>query len=298
MKQTKKKVQWLILAASLISAACTDNATLPPMQAPPPYPLGDSLFAIEVKDTAGNPVPGLRVSSWFDLSIDFFSSDKSMSRRVEESLRYATVIRFSLLLTSRVELSVLDMSGALVRKLVDEVKPTGLHSVVWGGAPNLLGGVYKCRLIARDVLFNNVLFADSIYAVLWMPDPEQSVMGVTDSKGRYATNNSLRFPSVLDLPPLVSTDALCQIGEDFAIEDTVTIVLTDTDSGDRQTYQRTIKKGSNKFALVWNPKPTAQVAAAAEKRRRTSADEPVCEAKSGKQQLEWRLYQNCPNPFN
>jgi M6 family metalloprotease-like protein len=66
----------------------------------------------------------------------------------------STTIRYELASRARVELRVYDVNGALVRTLVDDVKPAGAYALEWNGRDdrgNPVGsGVYFYRLTAGD----------------------------------------------------------------------------------------------------------------------------------------------------
>jgi 1,4-alpha-glucan branching enzyme len=65
-----------------------------------------------------------------------------------------TTIRFSLARTRNATLRVYDVSGRLVRTLVDDVYPRGRHEVRWDGRNNrgqgVASGVYFYRLVVRE----------------------------------------------------------------------------------------------------------------------------------------------------
>jgi len=63
----------------------------------------------------------------------------------------ATRIRFQLAAESRVDLSVFDVEGRLVKRLLAKTLPAGEHSTVWT-ADGFHSGVYFCRLTAGDVV--------------------------------------------------------------------------------------------------------------------------------------------------
>lgn len=62
----------------------------------------------------------------------------------------STSIRFDLPKASRVRLDVFDVSGRLVRTLVDDTRPAGSYSVAWDGTDaadrRVASGVYYCRV--------------------------------------------------------------------------------------------------------------------------------------------------------
>ncbi len=64
-----------------------------------------------------------------------------------------TTIRYELATSSRVNLSVYDVRGALVATLVDQVQPAGAQSLTWDATDRngnaLASGVYLCRLVAN-----------------------------------------------------------------------------------------------------------------------------------------------------
>jgi hypothetical protein len=68
----------------------------------------------------------------------------------------ATTIAFELAAPGDVSITVYDVGGRVVRRLVDGHMPAGLHDVTWngrdgGGAP-MASGVYFYRMIAGDIL--------------------------------------------------------------------------------------------------------------------------------------------------
>jgi hypothetical protein len=66
----------------------------------------------------------------------------------------STVLRFDLPEESHVRLVVFDLLGREVRRLVDELRPAGIHSVRWDGTADgkndTASGVYFARLEARS----------------------------------------------------------------------------------------------------------------------------------------------------
>jgi hypothetical protein len=68
-----------------------------------------------------------------------------------------TVIQYDLVAASKVSLRVYDVSGRLVRTLVDDNRPAGRQSAVWDGMDNsgnrVSSGVYFYRLETGAVVF-------------------------------------------------------------------------------------------------------------------------------------------------
>lgn len=64
----------------------------------------------------------------------------------------STTIRYQIASRARVNLSIFDITGALVATLVDDEQPAGPHSVAWRAIDRrghaLASGVYLCRLVA------------------------------------------------------------------------------------------------------------------------------------------------------
>ena len=62
-----------------------------------------------------------------------------------------TTVRYSLATRQRVQIAVYDVSGALVRTLVDEVRPAGAQSATWHGTDGygqrVASGVYFIRMV-------------------------------------------------------------------------------------------------------------------------------------------------------
>ncbi len=67
----------------------------------------------------------------------------------------STVLRFALATPGRVNVSIYDVAGRLVRELVNEARPPGSHRVIWDGRDRsgreVGAGVYFTRLVTEDV---------------------------------------------------------------------------------------------------------------------------------------------------
>ncbi len=78
----------------------------------------------------------------------------SLSRNFPNPFSRRTTIRYSLPQETDVNLSVLDVTGRVVRTLVQEKQKPGVYKATWdvGGVPQkrLPKGVYFCRLVAGD----------------------------------------------------------------------------------------------------------------------------------------------------
>ncbi|HEU4365260.1 MAG TPA: FlgD immunoglobulin-like domain containing protein [Candidatus Krumholzibacteria bacterium] len=82
----------------------------------------------------------------------------SLSQNYPNPFNPQTAIGFSLKERGRVQLSIYDVSGALVRELVNEDRDRGSHSEVWDGRDGrgnaLASGVYFYRLQTADATFS------------------------------------------------------------------------------------------------------------------------------------------------
>jgi hypothetical protein len=108
-------------------------------------------------------------------------------------------------------------------------------------------GVYR-------VVFEGKTFADTArVAFLRTQDHVYQRLGTTGPDGAAATDERGYFPSLLDLPPLKRRNASnVRLGM-FQPTSIVEIALTDPATGERQTYRRALRDGTNTFSLDWTP---------------------------------------------
>jgi hypothetical protein len=293
-------ISLMLLAAVFCTFSCSKKSTNgePPPPPPPPEPFS---FRVTVTDVGGDSLEGIRISGWNHLSIPFPASASGQDDPADMAAgrpSYTTTFAFSANTACNADLSVYDLAGDPVITLVDEyLSGSGTRVRTWhepsGG---LATGVYKCVLNCTDSLTGSLMFADSIYAVLYRPDADISVFGFTGSDGVFETGDSLLFPNTFELPSLVNTDQGGNPQGTFSIFDTVTIVLTDTATGKQQEFQRTVTSGKNEFELTWDP-----AAAMLPKVMNGWADHqrsPAVVRKTASMASEWKLWQNYPNPFD
>lgn len=73
---------------------------------------------------------------------------------VPNPARSPVAVRYSLACEGRAQVQVHDLTGRLVRTLVDANQPAGRYALRWDGRDGcgraLAGGVYFCRLVAGD----------------------------------------------------------------------------------------------------------------------------------------------------
>jgi hypothetical protein len=223
---------------------------------------------VTVLDTLSQPVPALSVSMWNQLEgvvpVRHNTGSSSPAAKPPPS-SYAlyqnypnpfngqTVVRLALPVFGDFTVDFLDVTGRPVDQFRRDSAEAGIHSVDWS-PPVTTSAVYTYRL--RAYLNDTLEFTDSAYAVCWYADAAHNEIGFTDLAGVLTSRDSLRFPSLVDLPDMVQTDAVSPdtVGL-FRVSDSIFIVLTDVGSGRSQEYRRTIGKGSNSYTLRWDPGP-------------------------------------------
>lgn len=273
---------------SLIS--CKDNSTSPP-------PATKFSVTISAKDPIGTPVPGLRISVWNHLSVNPGKVITGSTAHRGSVLPISSIM-YEVATSARVTLSVLEFDGTPVSTPVDDILLPGTHVANWEIPKRQPTRIYTYRLIAIDTATNLTLFRDSLYAVLFQPDAEMSILGWTSPAGEFETSDPLFFPNALDLPPLIHTLSTGPTPIDtFAIRDTVTIVLTDTTQHRQMTYTEVVRKGvPNSLELLWNPARAEQWSGPAFFKEEEPTALQTAQLKKGL--LVWKLFQNFPNPFN
>lgn len=212
--------------------------------------------------------------------------------------RASSTITFALAYQASVTLSVFDMRDSLVSTIVDDRLEAGHYSANWAIQVQRPTSVFKYILVARATMSGAILFRDSLFAVLQQPDADVSILGWTSRDGSVSTNDERLFPNTLDLPPLIRTGSggPDSIGV-FAIQDTVTIIVSDTVTHRQMEFNRVVNKGVTNFIqLVWNP--ASALRGSLDKHAVEKRHEGV--TKSGLQTppFDWALRQNYPNPFN
>jgi len=289
------KAQKLILLAVVIILAlsCNENST---------EPVGSKGFSVKLKarTLGGAPLAGIRVSAWNHLSLPVaVPSGFAASQRQSVQPTPAVSFRFDLGADSRVTFNILELNDTLVSTPIDQLMAAGVHLLQWQvPQPIVPTRVFKYRLVARDMVHDSILFEDLKYALLWQQDPSATILGWTSSDGEFQTRDSLLFPDVIPLPPLVFTD---ETGPDslgtFTIRDTVTFVLTDTATNREMEFVKPINRGvENDINLIWNPAAAKPASTRAFEQPMSGSElsvrDSVVSVLPG-----WKLYQSYPNPF-
>ncbi len=279
----------IVAVTMMFCASCKDTSTGDGGLNSPVFNL-----RITVRNSAGSPVSGLRISVW---NLEPWPGLGKVARPARTNkIASSTVIGFDVPRVARVSVTVFDLDETEVSRLIENrLSSAGTYQVIFSLFKQSGTRVYKCRMTARDTATNQPLFADSVYMVLWQPDAAIAVLGITSSAGQVDCPDSLRFPNVLSLPPLVRTDIDPTPLELFAIPDSVIIVASDTVAGISQQFRRTVGRGTNDIQVVWNP--PASPGSVRETRSVRSLDSVVVRD-SVSVPGAWKLRQNYPNPFN
>jgi hypothetical protein len=289
----------ILLFSGLLLSSCKDKITDPAL-----IDNSDFRFTINIKDTKGNPVKGLRVSAWGVLSIEnqLYKPGTLDQIKKQAKIQAQTSFTFSFVRDAYVKFSVFNLLDQEVAHLIDESKPAGLHQISWDAStPSSVvsSGAYKCRIIAKSITSDSVFYQDSVYAVLHQPDPQISVLGWTSQSGMFETANVVLFSYVLNPPTFLRTNSASpDIIGTFNYTDSVSVCLTDTITHEQEMYYLTIGKQKNTFNLTWNPAPVAPpipIFSITEKSSKLSDTVTVIPVTT---LTAWKLYQNYPNPFN
>ena len=229
-------------------------------------------FRVSVTDTVGNPVPGITVGVWSDITVRTGSSPRAKSvaavglqewalhQNVPNPFFPGTVVDWHALHDCTAQLTVSDLSGAVVAELCDpdSIAGAGLHAINFAlDCDDYSGGtsVFECELVAKDTTGSSVLFERSIYLVAHTSDVACAALGVTGVDGVLQIDQRLPFPCLFELPTMIATyPAHPESFSVFDIPDDVVIGLLDRGAPPREeeTYHRTIQDGPNSFDLVWH----------------------------------------------
>jgi hypothetical protein len=283
----------LVLTSVFLFNSCKDNTT---------GSVGGSNYYLRiiVMDAQGNPVDGLRVSAWGLLSTDFVLNKSGSVRHANEmtNVQAQTTLSFSLAANANVVLTVFNLLDRPIDTLINRVMAAGQYQFNWSTAPGLTSGVYKIQLHASN---DTVHFQDSIYAVCHTTDPEQNVIGWTNSNGMFDVYNAYLFPRNLHPPTLNLTYANGpEIIGTFSYTDSVMVVLTDTSLQRQRWYIVKIGDRQNTDTLIWSP---LKIEKNFVQNQRNSLENPA-DSKADSIVIippganGWILRQNYPNPFN
>ena len=133
------------------------------------FPEGTYLLVIRVMDGEGYIGRNLRLADMRDVvtdigNLEIEKVETALGRSYPNPFNPTTTIEFTLANRTDVSLSIYDVSGRLVRRLlIDEPKAAGVHRIGWNAlndeGKRLASGVYFCRLETRE-------FSDEIKIIL------------------------------------------------------------------------------------------------------------------------------------
>lgn len=231
-----------IVLLSFLNQTCTES---------PPNSSDNESFSFQVKvvDNSNKPLPNLKIGVYFHFTNQLIK--KNLLKEVN-NIYGVTVLKYSVSKLCRLTLIAYDLENNAAMEIINNDRHTvGIYEAHFITG-DLFPGVYKCFLEAKDTLNNNTLFRDTTYAILWHKDPVYNAIGFTDNNGIFETRNKLYFPSLYNLPELIRTleNGPEPVGT-FGIEDSITILVTDTISNLTSRYTRKLMKNTNNYELLF-----------------------------------------------
>lgn len=204
----------------LLSHSCTDSVNSPDDE---PFS-----FKVKVVNNSNEPLSNIKIGVYFHFTDPFMN--KKLLKEVNTNYG-VTVLKYSVNKLCKLTLIAYDLENNVAMEIINNNRHNAGNYEVQFITGDLFPGVYKCVLEAKDTLSNNTFFKDSVYAVLWHKDPVYNGTGFTDNEGMFETRNKLYFPILYSLPELIRTleNGPEPVGN-FGIEDSVTILVTDTTS--------------------------------------------------------------------
>ena len=299
MHQTLKVV---IIFSFLAGTSCRNNPVGPNNAS------NNFSVKVDVKDSNGHPVQGIQVSAYSNLNFSCVSQQNNIfgaqthKSYSSDPLPFGatSTLAFQVQKSSMVTYEVYELDGSSSGPLVNRFLQSGLYTVtLFFNLPIAGTRVYKFVLSAVNDTTQQVSFKDSIYMTLWCTDPQGTILGYTSNAGTFETSDSLSFPNILTLPPMIQTlDSPDSLGT-FSFLQNVSIVLTDPTTLQSMSYSRQIQKGLNEFNLEWNPSANASLLSkvSSNKKRQNMIDVNIQSVQVVAPPVHWKLSQNYPNPF-
>jgi hypothetical protein len=249
-----KRVLALALVALAFLVGCDDDDST----------TGDDPFLVRIiiTDPSGAPVEGLQISAAPDLPKYYQDGDTPTpvpgdgGLAVYPSPFYPTAaIKFSSAETSTIKLTVEDVSGRTVDRLIDaEQRPPGQYAINWNGRdPDdvpLPGGVYFAHLILES---GGQSRHEERVPMLYVPlYPDQYSIGATDSRGQLNIIDARHFPQLYDLPPIPARDETGTEVGTIVLEPSTRFYALDPATGDLMRFDYDVE-GSCKIEVTWDP---------------------------------------------
>lgn len=267
---------FFLAAMCLGVVACDDDDPVKPQE-----------FAVTLKvvDPDGDPVEGLRVGLVNDCP--YFQDGLSNAKA-------AVAIRFRVIVSANVRVSVQDIEGREIRVLVDETLVAGVHQVMWGGRNfediHQPSGRYTVQMIVCQQGTGDILFQDSTDIFMAMLDSSRVPAGYTDEDGTLVLKDKKLFPHLYDRPPMSAWDENAEIVGTLDLTPTMRINLVQEGFGG-MWFRREVTAGSF-LELVWAPPPPLAA-------RGTETTGPIGSVRiEDPPDIGYRLGPVYPNPFN
>jgi hypothetical protein len=238
---------------------------------------------IQVKDTAGNPVKGLRVGLVND---NIYLPDK------KDAAKAAVVIQFTMPVPAHARISIEDIEGNRIRDLADGMMAAGVHQIHWNGTDfddvHQPSGRYTVHMVVIEPGTEQLLIEERRDMLLAMLDSSRVPAGFTNAGGKLVLRDKKLFPHLYDRPDMMATDESAQIIGILALTPTMRISLTDTLAGRTLGFEEEMLSGTV-LELVWDPSLKVE-------QRAPNPRVPVAE--KDLPPMEFELGPIYPNPFN
>ena len=222
---------------------------------------------ITVTDSAGSPVPGLKLTMAPETAFYFDGKagdstplpllfENGISSLHPNPFWPAITIDYSTETISHTRLSVEDIEGTEVRLLFNGPLEAGDRSIMWNSrndaGDQLPTGVYRVHMVQTDADADTVIFDSTRLALLAIWDSEYLPAGTTDSDGKIVFTDQRLFPFLYNIDDLTATDENGEIIGPMEISADMRFYLTDPATGFSMRYNRDIS-GSASLNFTWNP---------------------------------------------
>jgi len=277
-RMRKRMMTLAVVAVCLTASACNDDGPVKPPE---------FAVTIEVKDTAGDPVEGLRVG---------LVNDHAYFQDGGFAAKASTRIPYSVAIDVNVRFTIEDIEGREIR--TEEFPASaGYGYRMWDGKNDAgvyqPSGRYTAHFVATNVRIDLWVFEDRTDMLMSLLDSSRVPTGYTDVNGKVVLRDRTLFPHLYDRPELTATDENGQIMGVFNVTPLMRISLVDTVSGKYMNFKEDVLEGAT-LNLTWDP-PLASEA---------RGDEPAAPASPGVAKIDttqaelFELGLAYPNPFN
>jgi hypothetical protein len=255
MQQPGRLCAYCLVMGVVGFASCSDKITQS-------TPVSFS-FKVEVSDTNGNPVSGLRVDAFNLLSTGPrplllpalpeptgaipVPTEFRLSAPYPNPFVGSMSTEFDLPVACSYEFRVTDLADREVFFFSDSSVDAGTYTPGLGPSVSR-HTAYVIQVVAFDS--SRVLFVDTTFVSNWSPDPAENTLGQTDGNGELLTHDSLCFPSLFGVPEMDRTEPPGTVVGRFHYVDSVWIVLSDS-NGLQQDFVQPLYWGKNVTELVW-----------------------------------------------